>query len=822
MKKADIRKPIFALSLTALLSVALGYGEWVIIASKKINNPASSLEKKVCSIGNTFYTTVEAALTVAESNPGADTIYVIPGANPTLSVNPVTGKNTFLLSSNDKMIVAFYSDESTKTIYKNVKEGVIKDTCEITIKNTLTLGPGVTLQIDGTLETSGRLNAGSGGQAYAGNTYGDCTRIALDTNAKITCNGIINCYGYIEETSTDNGSSLDMASGSTLNMPFVMRDFRGGSTMAGIYKEKGSKHCFPFNQYELSNISTKTTLSHGAKLYSFSHINYKNLFNQVVTQTIDLPLVGPDNSFLFQTTNTTFSKIVYHRVPVIGEKDGNQQKFKSHISFIGGANFNSLTLSISGNSITSSEYYFPLNHYFSFEFVNPEGSESSSFSIPSMTKVMPGCNFEIGENCNVSIGDMIIYNVFNDDGRAAEDRVGGTPYPSLEPVMFWNKGTINATNLAGCVINDGIINITGEKALTSYEPWAQKGKGTLTTITQWMNINANYSEFTSSSLDSNQRVLIYTKNIDNANTVSYNYQSKTLHGYYTDYVAANASISLSNWTNIASITINGNPYSDGSNYSVNGPTKIEVVPTEGSGESGGGGGCLLSTALVLMADGTYRNAGDIKPGDMVISFNHETGKFEPNVVITNIHIDQGEELSEVIHLTFENGRSTDFVFGHGFFDMTSNKFVFLTKDNVNEYIGHEFVFVDDGLKTSKVRLFNVSISTMLAKAVAPVTANHFNLISDNIVSTEGELIGLYNIFDYEQNSMAFDKVKMKEDIDKYGLLGYEHFKQYFPKKVYDLLPLKYMAISMGKGLITWEMFEGYYNEWGKELIESVK
>ncbi|MCI6215633.1 MAG: hypothetical protein MR659_00885 [Mollicutes bacterium] len=809
MKKADIRKPIFALSLTTLLSVALGYGEWVIIASQKLNSPATSSEKKVCSIGNTYYTTVEAALTAAENNPGADTIYVIPGADPTLSVNPVTGKNTFLLSSNDTMIVAFYSDAGTKTVYKNVKEGVIKDTSEITIKNTLTLGPGVTLQVDGTLETSGRLNAGSGGQAYAGNTYGDCTRIALDTNAKITCNGTINCYGFIEETTTDNGSSLEMTNGSNLNMPFVMRDFRGGSTMAGIYKEKGSKHCFPFNQYELPNISAKTTLSHGAKLYTFSHINYKNLANQVI-QTIDLPLAGPDNSFLFQTTNTTFSKIVYHRVPVIGEKDvdGIKQKFKSDISFIGGANFNSLTLSISGNSITSSEYYFPLNHYFSFKFVNPEGSENSSFSIPSMTKVMPGCNFEIGENCNVSIGDMIIYNVFNDDGRAAGDRVGGTIYPSLEPVMFWNKGTINATKLAGFVINDGIVNIIGEKALTSYEPWAQKGKGPATTITQWMKINANYSEFTSDFVANNNRILIYTKNIDKTDDVSYNYQSKTLNGYYTDYVAANTSISLSNWTNIASITINGNPYSDGSNYSVNGPTKIEVVPTAGSGE--GGGGCFAKGTLIMIADGSYKKVENLHVGDIIKSFNHETGLLE-NQLITYIPY-HPKATYQVLDLTFENNHRIKVLFAHGFMNTSTRMYEEISPFNVDTKLGQSYLFIENNKLVNR-KLISYSIYNEETECYSLCTAYNLNHIVEGALCVADDIGGLYNYFDLDE-SYKYDAEKKEKDIERYGLLKYEDVSYILSREIYELFNVKYLSVSIGKGLTTMEQLEGYIIKFG--------
>lgn len=562
MKKANIRKPIFALSLTTLLSIALGYGEWVIIASQKLNSPATSSEKKVCSIGNTYYTTVEAALTAAENNPGADTIYVIPGANPTLSVNPVTGKNTFLLSSNDKMIVAFYSDVDKKTVYVNSKTGINTNQSSITIKNTLTIGSGVTFNVEGTLETSGRLNAGDGGQAYAGNTYGDCTRILLDANAKITCSGTINCYGYIEEATTDNSSSLEMTSGSSLYMPFIIRDFRGGTTSSAI--KAGRNGCFLFNQYELKNISVRTTLDYGAKLFAWGNLNMQGI------RTLDLNMVGPSNSFLFQTTDSNDSKILYYHVPDSNENNGNSLKGKSEITFIGGVDFNSISIKL-GETINSSDYYFPFCFYFSFKFLNPDGKDSSSFSIPHKAKIMTGCDFEIGENCNVTIGDMVIYNVYNDDNQ----NIGGTKYPSLEPAMFWNKGTINATNFAGCIINDGTVNISGSKTITSYEAWERLGL----VMTHWATIKMYYSEFTSSFVKDSNRILIFKKNLAKEKTITYSYKGTSFSGYYTDYLASGSSIKLSNWENINSISINGANYSQNSTYSVSGSTKVEISPT---------------------------------------------------------------------------------------------------------------------------------------------------------------------------------------------------------------------------------------------------
>ena len=54
----------------------------------------------------------------------------------------------------------------------------------------------------------------------------------------------------------------------------------------------------------------------------------------------------------------------------------------------------------------------------------------------------------------------------------------------------------------------------------------------------------------------------------------------------------------------------------------------------GWGGGGGGGGCFVADTAVLMADGTYRAIQTIQPGEMVASYNSESGAIEPNVVTT--------------------------------------------------------------------------------------------------------------------------------------------------------------------------------------------
>lgn len=358
-----------------------------------------------------------------------------------------------------------------------------------------------------------------------------------------------------------------MKNESSLYMPFIIRDFRGGTSSSAINSDP-KKGCFLFNQYELINLSVRTTLDYGSKLFAWGNVHMSKS-----VQHLSLNMVGSDDSFLFQMTNSTYSKILYYHVPDTTANNSNPLRGKSEISFVGGVNFNSVSINLSSYTVNSSNYYFPFNYYFSFKFVNPPKKDSSIFLIPHKTKIMTGCNFEIGENCNVTIGDMVVYNVFNDDNQ----NIGGTKYPSLEPARFWNKGTVKATNLAGCVINDGTINISGNKTITSYEAWEQLGMF----MRRWATIKMHYSEFTSSFAANNNRVLIFKRNIAKEKDISYSYNSTNLSGYYTDYIASGSTIKISNWTNIKSISINGANYSQNNTYAVSNSTKVEILPTTG-------------------------------------------------------------------------------------------------------------------------------------------------------------------------------------------------------------------------------------------------
>lgn len=232
-----------------------------------------------------------------------------------------------------------------------------------------------------------------------------------------------------------------------------------------------------------------------------------------------------------------------------------------------------------------------------------------------------------------------------------------------------------------------------------------------------------------------------------------------------------------------------------------------------------GSSCILPSSLIMLPDGSHKQAGLLKPGDIVMSFNHETGRLEPTEIIINDDIDEPEQTYDVIHLIFDNGNETDIVYEHGFFDLTLNKYVYLHTYDACNFIGHEFVFFkNSNSQIERIKLIQVIINKMVTRVCSPVTANNLNIISDNMLSMAGGITGLFNIFEYENESLKYNIKKKNEDIKKYGLLDYSSFDKYLSKELYDKLPCKYMAISIGKGFISWSTIQSYIDRWAGRLL----
>lgn len=212
--------------------------------------------------------------------------------------------------------------------------------------------------------------------------------------------------------------------------------------------------------------------------------------------------------------------------------------------------------------------------------------------------------------------------------------------------------------------------------------------------------------------------------------------------------------------------------------------------------------CVTADTLITMADGSYKQAGDVHAGDMLKVFNHETGQLDVSPVVFNDDYDSEAEEHDVIYLEFSNGKSVKVVAEHGFFDKTTMRYEYIDLANYQNFIGHRFASISEDV-VGETTLINAYVKTEVVKVVSPVTAFHLNIITNDMLSMPGGVYGLFNMFEFDPN-LQYNEAMKAADIAKYGLFTYEDFEDLVPYEFYAAFPAPYLKVAIGKGMITWE------------------
>lgn len=287
--------------------------------------------------------------------------------------------------------------------------------------------PFVTLTVDN-LTVNGTLNIasfigypGSGG-ACQGHTSG--SHGLLVVNNKLIVNGLVDSSGYIK----GNGKAEVYG---TLNIPFIVRDFRGGSNTLGVYT-KGS--ISPFNVYELINVQIETTYYSSATLNGYGNLYASSQYNIAKSAIIGESGVVVLNEGSFATLNYD-SKLGHGTIKING-----------------GARDGSFSLNVMGINVSIDDVFFPLPYKFDIIL------ENGTYDLNSSYKLLTGSKIVVKENaiCNLN-NEFIIYSEFNDT------EYGGSCYPKLDSGVFECFGTLNINHNFGGLItlqDGGEINVS--------------------------------------------------------------------------------------------------------------------------------------------------------------------------------------------------------------------------------------------------------------------------------------------------------------------------------------------------------------------------
>ena len=220
--------------------------------------------------------------------------------------------------------------------------------------------------------------------------------------------------------------------------------------------------------------------------------------------------------------------------------------------------------------------------------------------------------------------------------------------------------------------------------------------------------------------------------------------------------------------------------------------------------SGNQSGCVASGTLVTLADGSRIPIEELTMEHKLRVFDHEKGEYTTaNILFIE---NDGYQLYDIVNCEFSNGTKLRVIGRHGLFDLTTHQYEYVSLATYQDLIGHEFALESES-GYGKTTLVNAYVTTEYTGCYELPSEYHMNYFVEGMFSMPGGIPGLFNFFEYDEN-LAYDKEKMEEDIATYGLFTYDDFKQYMSEELFNsIFPVKYLKVSIGKGLTTMEGLE---------------
>ncbi len=210
-------------------------------------------------------------------------------------------------------------------------------------------------------------------------------------------------------------------------------------------------------------------------------------------------------------------------------------------------------------------------------------------------------------------------------------------------------------------------------------------------------------------------------------------------------------------------------------------------------------GCFTADTLITLADGTQKAIKEITTEDRILTYNFLTGKTEAKEVA--LVVNHGVAEYPVANLTFSDDTTLKIIAEHGLFDYDSNKYVYLTVDNMEEYIGHTFVKMqEDGYEL--VTLEKAGKTTEVIGAYSLTSADNLNAIAENML-TVAPPDDFYNWMPMG-DKLRYDADALQKDIQTYGLYTYDDFCDYVTYEQFMKLNGAYLKIPVEKGIFDWD------------------
>ena len=223
--------------------------------------------------------------------------------------------------------------------------------------------------------------------------------------------------------------------------------------------------------------------------------------------------------------------------------------------------------------------------------------------------------------------------------------------------------------------------------------------------------------------------------------------------------------------------------------------------------------CFTTGTLITLADGSKIPVEKLTDKHYLRVFDHETGTYTvaPALLVNYA----GDKLYTTASLEFADGEKLEIINDRGLFDLTENKYVYITPDNCTNFIGHKFA-KSNGNGWVGVELVKAKKRYEYTGCYSVTSTYYINHFINDYLTVPGGIHWFTNYFEYGEN-LKYDEEAKQRDIDIYGLYTKEDFAPYIPQEMlflFDVIyPAKYLKVTVGKGLAEFEDILAVIQEW---------
>ena len=268
------------------------------------------------------------------------------------------------------------------------------------IENTLTVAAGAKLTALGDIIVSGLLSTQS--QPVQGHTSGNHSVLSVAGEVTVADGGVLDVRGYVR-----GEGKVTAAAGSTVYLPFVVYDFKGGSATRDLYIDG---EISPFNMFDIFyNLQADTRIESGASV-----ISYLALFASGMHNTAQAELVGEDNCFFILSDGAAL-EISWEASTAYSRASG-----RNKVTFLGDVVIGDISLDILFVTVNLSDVRVPLSQRFDWQV--GDGVTESSLTMPDEYKLMPGARLVVSKNATLNVeGSLIVCTTVEDTSFASAE-----------------------------------------------------------------------------------------------------------------------------------------------------------------------------------------------------------------------------------------------------------------------------------------------------------------------------------------------------------------------------------------------------------------